>query len=97
MFNVIVVSVLIVLIIHYTIDIFTKVEPPGVDPRVQKYKSIIESQVTLVSQAVAVGPKVLNPSVLPKELCSRALESKIHLEQEQELEQYVQTIIYNGF
>ena len=84
MFNVIVVSVLIVLIIHYTIDIFTKVEPPGVDPRVQKYKSIIESQV------------------VPRELCSRAvvsqaIESKIHLEQEQELEQYVQTVIYNGF
>jgi len=80
MFNVIVVSVLIVLIIHYTIDILTKVEPPGVDPRVQKYKSIIESQV------------------VPNEtLVSRAVESKIHLEQEQELEQYVQTVIYNGF
>jgi hypothetical protein len=78
MFNVIVVSVLIVLIIHYTIDIFTKVEPPGVDPRVQKYKSIIESQV------------------VPRELCFQAVESKIHLEQEQELEQYVQTLIYNG-
>lgn len=90
MFNVIVVSVLIVLIIHYTIDIFTKVEPPGVDPRVQKYKSIIESQV--------VGPMVLNPSVLPREtVVSQAVESKIHLEQEQELEQYVQTVIYNGF
>lgn len=79
MFSVIVVSILIVLIIHYTIDIFTKVEPPGVDPRVQKYKSIIESQV------------------VPRELCSQAVESKIHLEQEQELEQYVQTVIYNGF
>ncbi len=87
MFSVIVVSVLIVLIIHYTIDIFTKVEPPTVDPRVQKYKSIIESQIVpreLCSGAVAVGPMVLNPSVIPKE-------------QEQELEQYVQTIIYNGF
>lgn len=70
MFSVIVVSVLIVLIIHYTIDIFTKVEPSGVDPRVQKYKSIIESQV------------------MPRETPLR--------EQEQELEQYVQTLLYNG-
>jgi D-mannonate dehydratase len=83
MFNVIVVSVLIVLIIHYTIDIFTKVEPPGVDPRVQKYKSIIESQVTLVSRAV-------EHSVPRETLVSQAKE------QEQELEQYVQTLIYNG-
>lgn len=78
MFNVIVVSVLIVLIIHYTIDIFTKVEPPGVDPRVQKYKSIIESHM-----------------IPPTEQCSRVAISPI--EQELELEQYVQTIIYNGF
>jgi len=87
MFSVIVVSILIVLIIHYTIDIFTKVEPPGVDPRVQKYKSIIESQVVprepLVSRAV-------EPSVPRETLVSQAKE------QEQELEQYVQTLIYNG-
>lgn len=65
MFSVIVVSVLIVLIIHYTIDIFTIVKPHAVDPRVQKYKSIIESQI-------------------------------VTKEQEQELEQYVQTLCSNN-
>ncbi len=44
MFNIIIISILIVLIIHYTIDIFTKVEPPIEDPRLHKYKSIIENQ-----------------------------------------------------
>lgn len=46
MFNIIVISVLIVLIIHYTIDIFTKVEQPNHDPRVNKYKTIMESSLT---------------------------------------------------
>ena len=43
MFSVIVISVLILLIIHYAIDIFTNIPNP-VDLRVQKYKTIIESQ-----------------------------------------------------
>lgn len=44
MFDIIIISILIVLIIHYTIDIFTKVEPSVADPRLHKYKSIIENQ-----------------------------------------------------
>ncbi len=44
MISVIVISVLILLIIHYAIYIFTNIPDPVVDLRAQKYKSIIESQ-----------------------------------------------------
>jgi hypothetical protein len=52
MFNIVIISILIVLIIHYTIDIFTKVEPPAADPRLHKYKSIIENQYSNTNNTV---------------------------------------------
>lgn len=50
MFSIVVISVLIILIIHYAIDIFTAVPDPVVDLRVQKYKTIIEQSNAQVDE-----------------------------------------------
>ena len=67
-FNISVISALIILILHYLFDYFSQKGPPSsINLQVQKYKSIID-KLSAHKEATSVNDEVLNDADLEEEL-----------------------------